>query len=172
MRAYVGVEGQRDHHSASAALSAAFIFLFGAACSEDGDSPWSDAGDGDGGSDVAAGDASPTYDCDPSVVTCNVPLPSCAAGEVPTTTGACWSGRCVKASACRSVPDCTPCVPDRYVCVEQTRTGFRSLRCFDVLPICDNDRSCRCLQTFVCHFPFTSCASSGDNQISCSCPFC
>jgi hypothetical protein len=42
-----------------------------------------------------------------------------------------------------------------------------------VPPVCLNDRTCKCLISFVCTTPsFNSCGASGDRQFQCTCPTC
>jgi hypothetical protein len=114
-------------------------------------------------------------ECDSSVVTCMAPTPACPPGEVPSISGTCWSGQCVKASACRTVKDCSACDPNLYICgTTQTQAG-NQVRCVDTPQACGPDRSCSCAGSYVCMPPYRACSSGampGSSQLFCSCPNC
>ena len=114
-------------------------------------------------------------ECDSSVITCRSLPPTCPPGEVPSISGNCWSGQCVRASACRTVKDCSACRPELSICVDtQTQLG-NQVRCIDVPPGCQTSRTCTCAGAFACMSPFTSCisdAAPGSSHLFCSCPNC
>jgi hypothetical protein len=114
-------------------------------------------------------------ECDSSVVTCMAPTPACPPGEVPSISGTCWTGQCVKASQCRTVKDCASCDPNFYVCGSTTTQLGNQVRCVDTPPVCGMDRSCSCAGSYVCMAPYSSCSSGpdpGGSHIVCSCPNC
>ncbi len=156
--------------SSAIAIEAVFVCIAG--CGELATSQTSDGGRTDGESSDAAARDGGMPECDRTVVTCISQPPSCPPGDVPSTAGACWSGHCVNVSACASVADCADCVSDRYICVERTRSGFRNLRCVEVPSLCATDRSCSCMQSFVCQFPYRDCTEKSWNELTCHCPFC
>ena len=121
------------------------------------------------GDAAACGDAG-LAECDTSTVTCRVAPPVCPAGHLPVVSGSCWAGCCVKASACRSVKDCSACSRDSYVCAtDQLSTGVLRRRCADVPAACVNDRTCVCLRPTLCEpFGFMSCGDPGNGfEFSC-----
>lgn len=123
---------------------------------------------GDAGMD---GDAAERPECHPSVVLCRSLPPACPAGEVPAISGTCWAGHCVKASACRNVKDCTACSGDQYVCANDFTRGFSRVRCVDVPAVCADDRTCACLQSYICTEGLGHCLGLA-NEFMCECPNC
>jgi hypothetical protein len=113
-------------------------------------------------------------ECDSSVVTCMAPTPACPPGEVPSISGTCWTGQCVKASACRTVKDCTECNPTFYICGSTSTQVGTQVRCVDPPPSCGMDRSCSCAGSYVCMPPYGTCNSDPFPvvHLSCSCPNC
>lgn len=123
-----------------------------------------------GCSDTSGADArnpAGSEDCDLSVVLCRSLPPPCPPGEVPTTSGTCWSGACVKASACRNLNDCALCNPEWYACATFPRSSL--VRCVEVPSVCSSDRSCECLRPHVC--PGYGCIRD-ENEYMCDCPYC
>jgi hypothetical protein len=110
-------------------------------------------------------------ECDTSVVTCRSVPPPCAVGDLPSIQGSCWSGHCVKASACRTVKDCTSCPRDLYLCAREEAQLGSTFRCVDLPPACRVTRTCECAGSYVCTPPFSSCSVNGD-EFSCTCPTC
>jgi hypothetical protein len=109
-------------------------------------------------------------DCDTSTVTCRSLPPPCPAGQLPAVSGSCWAGCCVKASACRSVKDCSVCSRDTYVCAsDHSDFGLIRTRCADITAACANDRTCTCLRQHMCvPFGFYSCSESTNGfEFSC-----
>src|SRR5262245_5032577 len=74
-------------------------------------------------------------ECDPSVVLCRSLPPTCPPDEVPSTSGTCWSGTCVKASACRNVKDCSACAAEWYACATSWFvSNGATTRCVEIPP--------------------------------------
>jgi hypothetical protein len=111
-------------------------------------------------------------ECDPSVVACLAMPPMCPPGEVPSISGACWSGHCVKASSCRTVKDCSACDPQQHICVRTEAQIAVTIRCIDVPPTCAMNRTCACAGTYACMSPYRTCAESSGGALNCSCPTC
>jgi hypothetical protein len=184
MRACLQHENRRQFQSsASLLLTAAFSLALacGGATTGTVDSEV-DAGNKSDASDPSDATATPDTgtqsdagrpECDSSVVTCRSLPPPCPKGEVAVVAGTCWAGHCVKASTCRSVKDCAVCTADTDVCAVDGSRVSQLSRCVEVPPACVNDRTCKCLTTFVCTTPsFSSCGASADRQFHCTCPNC
>ena len=114
--------------------------------------------------DAAACSDAGLAECDTSTVTCRVAPPACPVGHLPVVNGSCWAGCCVKASACRSVKDCSACSRDSYVCAtDELGGGMLRRRCSDIPAACVNDRTCRCLVPTMCvPFGYMSCGDAGN----------
>ena len=131
----------------------------------------SDKPDGADPSDAASDAGRP--ECDTTFVTCRSNPPPCPAGEIPVVSGTCWAGHCVKPSACRTVRDCTVCPADSNVCARDTGRGVMNVRCVEVPTVCTNDRTCKCLVSYVCtNSPFGSCFEGSGREFFCDCPIC
>jgi hypothetical protein len=111
-------------------------------------------------------------ECDPRRAACDSLPPPCPAGEVASIRGSCWSGQCVKASACRTVKDCSVCDPQTTICGQNEALGVNEFRCVDVPPACANNRTCACAGPYVCVPPFSACTTDPSSHFFCSCPNC
>ena len=127
----------------------------------------SDKADGVGPSDAGR------PECDTTLVTRRSNPPPCPVGEIPVVSGTCWAGHCAKPSACRTVRDCTVCPADSNVCARDTGRGVMNVRCVEVPTVCTNDRTCKCLVSYVCtNSPFGSCFEGSGREFFCDCPIC
>ncbi len=114
-------------------------------------------------------------ECNSAVVTCRSLPPPCPAGEVPVVAGTCWAGHCVKASACRTVKDCSACDAATDLCVRDFIRGpDPGVRCVELPPDCATDRTCMCLRSHICTVgPYGTCQEIGNGvEFGCDCPFC
>ncbi|MEZ4220372.1 MAG: hypothetical protein R3B13_05530 [Polyangiaceae bacterium] len=112
------------------------------------------------------------FDCDTSKVTCKMAEPQCAAGMTPQVKGNCYTGECVDASQCASVPQCSRCANDEACSVYQTQLGPQN-HCVSVPTDCNGDATCACLGPTTCVNGFNSCGNmSGIKGVTCDCPVC
>lgn len=109
--------------------------------------------------------------CDQVKVACDALPPACPEGQLPTTTPACWTGKCVPAEFCDVVPDCSFC-PDGHLCVQNIARGPNQPTCEPLPPGCGPDPDCACAGDLVCQDPFTLCVEQDGPVINCECINC
>lgn len=109
--------------------------------------------------------------CDQIKVACDALPPVCPEGQLPTTTPACWTGKCVPAEFCDVVPDCTFC-PDNKLCVVNIAFGPSQATCEPIPAGCSDDPDCACAGDLVCLEPFGFCAEQDGPVIHCECINC
>ena len=109
--------------------------------------------------------------CDQVKVACDALPPACPEGQLPTTTPACWTGKCVPAEFCDVVPDCTFC-PDNKLCVVNIAFGPSQATCEPIPAGCSDDPDCACAGDLVCLEPFGFCAEQDGPVIHCECINC
>lgn len=109
--------------------------------------------------------------CDQVKVACDALPPACPEGQLPTTTPACWTGKCVPAEFCDVVPDCSFC-PDGHLCVQNIARGPNQPTCEPLPPGCGPDPDCACAGDLVCQDPFTLCVEQDGPVLHCECINC
>lgn len=109
--------------------------------------------------------------CDQVKVACDALPPACPEGQLPTTTPACWTGKCVPAEFCDVIPDCSFC-PDGHLCVQNIAFGPSQPTCEPLPPGCGPDPDCACAGDLVCQDPFTLCVEQDGPVINCECINC
>jgi hypothetical protein len=126
------------------------------------------AGSSGAGGSAGAGGATGTQ-CDPGLVQCDGPTPTCPEGQVPSVQGTCW-GSCVPILDCAPVPSCAGCqgfcaayagLTTEYRCV------MPSITCAAL--------ACSCMAKYFCVDPYNACDDQGganDPPIICACPAC
>lgn len=112
-----------------------------------------------------------SVECNPSFVSCDQDPPDCADGFYPAVDldAGCWTGTCVEAEVCETVPSCDDCPADE-TCVEYSTQLGPQYHCSPIPDACDGTPSCACMSD-ACEAPFDSCGD-GPSGISCSCPVC
>jgi hypothetical protein len=110
-------------------------------------------------------------ECNPDFVSCDSLPPDCGAGFYPAVDvdAACWTGTCVPAEVCETVPSCDDCPADE-TCVEYSTQLGPQYHCSPIPDSCDGTPSCACMSD-ACESPFDSCGD-GPSGIACSCPVC
>jgi hypothetical protein len=112
------------------------------------------------------------FDCDTSKVTCKMATPICNAGETPQVSGTCYTGDCVPADECHSVPDCAKCAATD-ACVSYVAQLGPQRHCVSIPAACGGNASCSCLGPTTCISPFNACSDlSGIKGVTCGCPVC
>lgn len=109
--------------------------------------------------------------CDQVKVACDALPPACPEGQLPTTTPACWTGKCVPAEFCDVIPDCSFC-PDGHLCVQNIAFGPSQPTCEPLPPGCGPDPDCACAGDLVCQDPFTLCVEQDGPVLHCECINC
>lgn len=109
--------------------------------------------------------------CDQVKVACDALPPACPEGQLPTTTPACWTGKCVPAEFCDVIPDCSFC-PDGHLCVQNIARGPNQPTCEPLPPGCGPDPDCACAGDLVCQDPFTLCVEQDGPVLHCECINC
>lgn len=109
--------------------------------------------------------------CNQAVVACDALPPECPEGQLPTTTPACWTGKCVPAEFCDVVPACSFCSQSQ-LCVQNIAFGPSEVVCEPIPAGCSDDPDCACAGDLVCHEPFTLCVEQPGPVINCECINC
>jgi hypothetical protein len=126
------------------------------------------ASSGQGGS-AQGGSGGGALLCNPGLVACAMPAPTCPVGEVASVEGGCW-GPCVPVLSCQPDASCDGCAgfcaayeawTVEYRCVMPT------VQCAAL--------ACVCLAQYLCVAPYDACVD-GDPpnglDVQCECPTC
>ncbi|HEY8379218.1 MAG TPA: hypothetical protein VIK91_22145 [Nannocystis sp.] len=114
--------------------------------------------------------------CNPAQVLCDALPPNCPPGQLPSVSGACWSGQCAPVEACDWAPDCATCQidVDPLVCVFKLDPKNPFHVCEPKPADCGDapEIDCGC-GAEICEAspPYTSCEDQVPG-IACECPFC
>ena len=116
-----------------------------------------------------AGECWTFYNCTPDVNA--PPPPECPDGQQAVDGSASWTGECVDANQCGSVPDCTYCAADDVCVTTQIVPGVPDAEPYEVSACrlrptqCDGDTDCEC---FCDLDPGASCLSADDSGVTCT----